>query len=59
MEQQIKEFFFVLSIIYSLKFVFEFLMRFREENPEPIEIHKVDKVFLYFTTAYIITYILI
>lgn len=59
MEQQIKTYLFVLSLIYSLRFVFELIMKLRDENPEKMEISKTDKIILYFTSAYIITYFLI
>lgn len=51
-------FFLVLSIIYSSKFLFEFLFKFKQKNPEPLKISKEDKIFLYLSMSYIITYIL-
>jgi hypothetical protein len=59
MMEQIKIFLFVLSIIYTLRFIFEFIMKLTQENPEPLVIKEVEKVFLYFSSAYIITYFLI
>lgn len=59
MMEQIKLFLFVLSLIYTLRFVFEFVLKLLQENPEPLVIKEIEKTFLYFTSAYIITYILI
>ena len=59
MMEQIKIFLFVLSIIYTLKFIFEFIFKLTQENPEPLVVKEIEKVFLYFSSAYIITYFLI
>lgn len=59
MMELIKIFLFVLSLIYTLRFVFEFLLKLTQENPEPLVIKEIEKVFLYLTSAYIITYFLI
>ncbi len=59
MMEQIKVFLFVLSLIYTLRFVFEFVFKLIQENPEPLVIKEIEKVFLYLTSAYIITYFLI
>ena len=59
MMEQIKLFLFVLSLIYTLRFVFEFVLKLLQENPEPLILKEIEKTFLYFTSAYIITYILI
>ncbi len=59
MMEQIKLFLFVLSITYSSRFIFEFLFKLTQENPEPLVVKETKKIFLYFTISYIITYILI
>jgi hypothetical protein len=59
MMEQIKLFLFVLSLIYTLRFVFEFVLKLTQQNPEPLVIKEIEKIFLYFTSAYIITYFLI
>ncbi len=59
MMEQIKIFLFVLSIIYTLRFIFEFVFKLTQENPEPLVVKETEKVFLYFSSAYIITYFLI
>jgi hypothetical protein len=56
---EIKIFLFVLSIIYSLKFVLQIVLRMIQETPEPIEYSKVEQTLLYFAVSYIITFFLI
>jgi len=56
---EIKLFLFVLSIIYSLRFLIEFGIKFFQEEPTPMTINDVEKTILYFTSSYIITYFLI
>lgn len=58
MENQIKQFILVLSVLYLIPFIVKLVVRLKEENPKPIKIGTPDKVFLYLTIAYIITYIL-
>lgn len=57
--EQIKLFLFVLSLIYSLRFVSEFVIKLAQESPEPMSVSKVEQTFLYFSVAYIITFFLI
>ena len=45
MIEQIKLFLFVMSIIYTLRFVVEFVVSLTQENPEPMTISKLDQVF--------------
>jgi hypothetical protein len=59
MMEQIKIFLFVLSLIYTLRFIFEFIFKLIQENPEPLVIKEIEKIFLHFSLAYIITYFLI
>jgi hypothetical protein len=59
MINEIKIFLFVLCLIFELKFVFQFVFQLTRENPEPLKIKETEKTLLYFTTAYIITYLLI
>lgn len=56
---EIKIFLFVLSVIYSLKFVFQIVVRMTQETPEPINNSKLEETLLYFAVSYIITYFLI
>jgi hypothetical protein len=57
--QEIKLFLFVLSIIYSLRYIFEFVFRLTQDDSQPMKLPKVEGIILYFATAYIITYFLI
>jgi hypothetical protein len=59
MMEQIKLFFFVLSIIYTLRFFLEFVLKLTQENPEEMKLTKVDEGLLLVSLSYIITYILI
>ena len=59
MMEQIKTFLFVLSLIYTLRFIFEFIFKLTQENPEPLVIKEIEKVFLYLSSSFIITYFLI
>jgi hypothetical protein len=59
MMEQIKLYLFVLSIIYSLRFLISFGVRLTQENPEPMKLSKVEDALLLFSLSYIITYFLI
>lgn len=56
--QQIKLFLFVLSIIYTLRFIVELVIRLFQDNPDSISIKKYEQYIQYFTLSYIITYLL-
>jgi len=56
---QINIFLFILSIIYSIPFIIEFGIKFFQEEPTPMKINEIEKTILYFTSSYIITFILI
>lgn len=51
-------FLLVLSSIFILRYIIEFLLQLREENPKTIVINNIEKVFMYLSISYIITYIL-
>jgi hypothetical protein len=59
MIEQIKLFLFTLSIVFSLRFVVEFVLKLFQEEPVPMKVSKVDEVVLYFTISYIITYLIL
>jgi hypothetical protein len=59
MKEEIKLFLFVLSVLFSLTYLINFIFKLFQENPEPMEISKVDRTLLYITVSYIITYFLI
>jgi hypothetical protein len=48
----------ILSIVFILKFVFEFVVKLFVTSAEPLSINKYEKVILYFAISYIITYII-
>lgn len=57
--QQIKLFFFVLSIIYVLRFFVELGIRLLQDSTEPMKITKLEQSLQLISLSYIITYILI
>jgi len=59
MMEQIKIYLFVLSIIYSIRFLISFGVRLTQENPEPMKLSKVEDALQLFSLSYIITYFLI
>jgi hypothetical protein len=59
MISNIELYLFVLSIIFILRFVIEFVVKLFITDAEPLSINKYEKVSLYFSFSYIITYILI
>jgi hypothetical protein len=59
MMQEIKLFLFVVSIIYSLRIIVEFVFKLTQENPEPMKLSKVEQAIQMIALSYIITYILI
>jgi len=52
-------YFSVLSLIYLLRFIFEFLIKLLSEEPSVMKISKYDEVFLYLSISYLITFIII
>jgi hypothetical protein len=59
MMQEIKLFFFVLSIVYTLRMIVEFGMKLTQENPEEMKLTKFEQTIQIVSLSYIITYILI
>jgi len=59
MINELKLFLLVLSLIFTLRFVFQFVIKLFQENPEELVVNKNERVLLHFAIAYIITYILI
>jgi hypothetical protein len=55
---QIKLFLFVLSIIYTLRFVFELVVRLFQDNPESMKLTKLEQFYQFVGLSYIITYLL-
>jgi len=58
MLQQIKIFLFVLSIIYTIRFVVELIIRLIQDNPDPITLSKLEQFYQFVALSYIITFIL-
>ena len=56
---EIKIFLLILSIVYSLRFIIEFVVKLLQEEPVPMKISKVNEVLLYFSLSYIITSLII
>ena len=56
--QQIKLFFFVLSIIYILRFIIELGIKLIQDNTEPMKVSKLEQIVQIISLSYIITYIL-
>ncbi len=59
MIEQIKLFLFILSLVFTLRFVIEFIVKLFQEEPQPMEVNSVKEVFIYLAISYIITYIII
>lgn len=51
-------FFFILSIIFLLRYVGEFLLALRDENPKPMAINKIIEIFIYISVSYVITFLI-
>jgi hypothetical protein len=51
-------FFAVLSVVYLLRFIVEFFIKFFSEEPTIMKLSKVDTVVLYFAISYIITFLI-
>ena len=53
------KFLFVLSITFiTLRFGLDLIAKFTDENPEPINVTKTERVFIYVAFAYIITFLI-
>lgn len=55
----IKIFLLILSIIFLLRYTIEFLIKLLEEEPSPMKISDISKLFIYLSLSYIITYMFI
>jgi hypothetical protein len=58
MIKAISIFFFILSIIFILRYVIEIFLAIRSEEPRPININKIIEVFLYISISYILTFLI-
>jgi hypothetical protein len=55
---KIELFLFVLSLVYSLKYLIQFVMVIKQDNPPPFKITIPEQVILYCSVAYVFTYII-
>lgn len=58
MIRHIEIYLLVLSSVYLFKFVIEFILKLKDENPKPIEISKINQIFIYLAISYVITFII-
>jgi hypothetical protein len=59
MINEIKIFFLILSVVFTLRFIVEFIVKLYQEEPVPMKINKINEVFLYLSLSYIITSIIV
>ena len=59
MLEEFKLFLLVLSSVFVLVQLFNFIILLFDENPKPLKINKDNQILLYLTISYIITYIII
>ena len=59
MIKEIELFLFILSIIYTIRFLFEFVIRLFQQEPVPMKVQKVEEIAIYLSISYIITYLII
>jgi hypothetical protein len=59
MISKIELYLLVLSIVFLLRFVIEFVVKLFITEVEPLSLNKYEKTIIYFAISYIITYILI
>jgi hypothetical protein len=59
MISEIKIFLLILSVVFTLRFIVEFIVKLYQEEPVPMKINKINEVFLYLSLSYIITSIIV
>jgi hypothetical protein len=50
--QQLNNYIFVLSTLYILVFIFDIILKLRENNPAPIKRNNIEKILLYLTSSF-------
>ena len=55
---QVKVFLFVISLLFSVRLIAEFIIKLFQDNPEPLVLSKIEQVLIYLAVSYIITFIL-
>jgi len=60
MDEQIKIFLFILSLIFVLRYIIELFFKFFIiDEPKPIVVTSTKEFLLYFATSYIITFLIL
>lgn len=56
---EIKVFLLVLSLIFLLKNIGIFVLKLFQPEPEPMKLDKTEKVLLYLSLTYVITFLIL
>jgi len=56
---KIQLFFLILSIVFILKKLIDFIVVLSQETPDPIKISTIEKICTYMSISYIITFFII
>jgi len=56
--QKIELYLLVLSVIFCFRYILKILYLVKQEEPSPISINIIEKIFLYAASSYIITSII-
>lgn len=56
--QQLINYIFVLSTLYLLVFIFDVILKLRENNPVPIKRNNIEKILLYLTSSFFFYFII-
>jgi len=51
-------FLFVLALVYAAKFLIQFILVVKQDNPPPMKIEPIEQGLLYVSIAYVFTYII-
>ena len=51
-------FVFINCVIFNLKYVFQFFINMKSENPEAIDVSPINKLFMLLSTSYILTFLI-
>lgn len=50
--QQLNNYVFVLSTLYLITFIFDIILKLKENNPVPIKRNNIEKILLYLTSSF-------
>lgn len=59
MIEELKIFLLVISSLFVITNLFNFIIKLFDEEPKPLKIDKYNQILLYLTISYIITFIII